>query len=92
MNGGRDQKAEVIREVFRRAGIGPEEQRYAIMIGDRLHDIRGAKACGIDSLGTYIGYAKPGELESEGADYIAHDVEEMRRILLSHTESAVHDF
>ena len=81
-DGRRDRKAEVIEEVFRRAGIEGDERRLAVMIGDRLHDIRGARECGIDSLGTYIGYAQPGELEREGADYIAHSVEEMREILL----------
>ena len=33
------------------------------MVGDRLHDIEGAKECGIASLGVRFGYAKENELE-----------------------------
>ena len=54
------------------------------MIGDRKHDVEGAKACGIRCLGVYVGFAKPGELEQAGADYIVHTVEEMSQFLQNH--------
>ncbi len=49
----------------------------AVMIGDRHHDIDGANACGIDSLGVNYGYAEPGELTKAGAVYELDQVEEL---------------
>ena len=40
------------------------------MIGDRYHDIEGAKANGLDSAGVLWGYGSQEELENAGADYI----------------------
>ena len=37
------------------------------MIGDRRHDILGAKKCGLDGIGVRFGYAEEGELEKAGA-------------------------
>lgn len=54
-----------------------EIKKSAIMIGDRHHDIEGAAACGIDSLGIHYGYARTGELKEAGAVYEVEDVEEM---------------
>ena len=77
----RTAKAEVIQEAFARLSIGEEEKRRVLMIGDRRHDVEGARACGIDSLGVYIGFAGPGELEAAGATYIARSVKEMAEFL-----------
>ena len=41
-----------------------------IMIGDREHDIIGAKALNIESIGVLHGYGSYEELSSSGADYI----------------------
>lgn len=46
-------------------------QLSAIMVGDRFHDIEGAKENGIDSMGVLFGYGTKEELEQAGADYIA---------------------
>ncbi len=77
-------KDEVITETCLRLGLTGEGswRREVLMIGDREHDILGARSCGIDSMGVYIGYAGPGELERAGATMIAHTVEEMRSLLL----------
>jgi phosphoglycolate phosphatase len=40
------------------------------MIGDREHDVAGARAHGIRCIGAGWGYALPGELEKAGADPI----------------------
>lgn len=77
-----EKKSDVIREVFRRLNLSGEEQTRALMIGDREHDIFGARECGIDSLGAYIGFAEPGELERAGATYVAHDIKELTSLLL----------
>ncbi len=55
----------------------------AVIVGDRHHDIDGAKVCGIASVGVRFGYAAEGELEAAGADRIAATVEELERILLN---------
>ena len=55
----------------------------AVMVGDRFYDIEGAAACGVDSLGVYLGNtAQAGELEQAGATRTASSVSEMRAILL----------
>lgn len=77
MDSSRSKKADVIREVFHRLGLQEGDKEYAIMIGDRKHDIIGAKECGISSLGVYYGYAPQGELERYGADYVVHTVDEL---------------
>ena len=45
-----------------------------VMIGDREHDILGAKAAGIRSIGVLYGYGSREELEQAGATYIAETV------------------
>lgn len=77
-------KADVIRQVFAEAGLDEDGKKQAIMVGDRLHDINGAKECGIDSLGVRFGYAKENELEEAGADYIVATAEELKAFILSH--------
>ncbi len=53
----------------------------AIMVGDREHDIIGAKKAGISSLGVLFGYGSRRELEEAGADYIALSVSDIGKIL-----------
>ena len=45
-----------------------------VMIGDREHDILGAKAAGIRSIGVLYGYGSREELEQAGATYISETV------------------
>ena len=52
------------------------------MVGDRHFDIDGAKELSLDSLGVYYGFAKSGELEAAGADYVVHTVDELEKLLL----------
>ncbi len=39
----------------------------AVMVGDRMYDVRGAAELGIPCIGIYSGAAVPGELEEAGA-------------------------
>jgi len=78
LDGTRSKKAEVIRYVLEQGGISPEE---SVMIGDREHDIIGAKACGVTSIGVLIGYGSEAELSASGADYIASTVEEISEVI-----------
>ena len=77
IDGTRAEKSEVIQEAFKRLGLSEEQKQQVLMIGDRKHDILGAKKCGIHSVGVQFGYAEPNELELAGADYIVNTVEEL---------------
>ena len=46
---------------------GSADPTDAIMVGDRLHDVEGARVHGLGCLGLGWGYAAPGELEEAGA-------------------------
>ena len=80
LDGTRTDKAEVITEVLRQLN-GPEISR-ALMVGDRRHDIVGAKACGMESVGVEYGFAEKGELQSAGAEYVVPTVEALEELLL----------
>lgn len=54
----------------------------AVMVGDREHDIFGAKENQIQSVGVLMGYGSRKELEAAGADKIAADAEELTELLL----------
>lgn len=77
----RSAKTDIIKEALRRMGRTSGD-RDILMIGDRKHDVEGAKLCGLDSLGVYTGFAPPGELEEAGATYVFHTVGEMADFLL----------
>ncbi len=73
------EKSDVVAEVVRQLpGVSKEEM---IMIGDREHDIIGAKENGIESIGVRHGFAKPGEFEAAGANYIVKDADELLALL-----------
>lgn len=68
LDGGRGTKAEVIRYALKVCGI--EDKQTVLMVGDREHDVIGAKEAGIDCLGVLYGFGDREELERAGADYI----------------------
>lgn len=51
------------------------------MLGDRMHDIIGAKAVGINSIGVEYGYEDCCELNNAVATYIVKTVDELRSII-----------
>lgn len=53
-----------------------------VMIGDRKHDIIGAKNVGIDSIGVLYGFGDYKELSEAGANYIVEDIPALRKLLL----------
>lgn len=72
----RVKKADVIRYAMQNCEAGDKEK--LVMVGDRKHDILGAKEVGIDSIGVLFGYGDREELEQAGATYIAETVEAIR--------------
>lgn len=59
---------------------GPDLQRVA-MVGDRRHDIEGAAANGVTSVGVAWGFAADGELLAAGADHVVGSVAELASLL-----------
>lgn len=80
MDGTRTDKAEVIAYALKQI---PAEysNKKVLMVGDRSHDIIGAKKNGIDCAGVLFGYGSREELKEAGADFIADSVEAVRNIV-----------
>lgn len=53
----------------------------AVMIGDREHDIIGAKENGLKSVGVLYGYGDENELKTAGADYIVDTPEDILKFV-----------
>ena len=62
--------------------IKEKDRSKIIMVGDRMHDIVGAKKCGLPSAGVLFGYGSREELEEAGADLIAESVEKLGTLLI----------
>ena len=75
----RTEKADVIRYALETVGVTAEE---SLMVGDREHDVLGAKAVGVPCLGALWGYGSREELTQAGADALAETPEEMAERLL----------
>ena len=70
----RTSKADVIAYAIE---VGDIDPATAVMVGDRKHDILGAKANGLDSIGVLYGYGSREEMEEAGATTIAATTEEV---------------
>ena len=68
LDGSRADKAELIAFILEDQGLAG---RDVVMIGDRRHDIAGARAHGLRSVGVLWGFGDRGELQGAGADAIA---------------------
>lgn len=77
----RVRKGEVIRYVLEESGI--TDVSRAVMIGDREHDILGARENGMDSIGVLYGYGNLEEHQEAGADAVAATVGELAEMLLA---------
>ncbi|MEI7770708.1 MAG: HAD hydrolase-like protein [Chloroflexales bacterium] len=76
----RESKADVIAYVL---GELPGEARSgAIMVGDREHDVIGARQHDLPTIGVAYGYGSRAELAAAGAFAIADDVAALRALLL----------
>ncbi len=77
LNGGRGTKEDVIRYALDTCKVTDKDK--VLMVGDREHDVLGAKGAGIDCLGILYGFGTSEELERAGADYIEETVEGILR-------------
>lgn len=80
LNGDRSIKSEIINFALEKNNI--KDKSRVIMIGDREHDILGAKEVGISSIGVLFGYGSRHELEKAGADLIAETVKDINIMLI----------
>lgn len=80
MDGTRSKKAEVIEYALHSCKV--TDKSKAVMIGDRMHDVLGAKSVGIDSIGVEYGYGDYEELSAAGATYIVKTVEKLKKVLI----------
>jgi phosphoglycolate phosphatase len=74
----RRNKGEIIAHILKQMDITASD---CIMIGDREHDILGAQANHMDSIGVLFGFGSRGELETVGATHVVETVEELRALL-----------
>ncbi len=79
LKGGIHSKTDVIKEIIRRENI--TDINEAIMIGDRHHDIEGARHFGMESIGVTYGFGSEEELKTAGADYILTSPEEVAELI-----------
>ena len=79
----RSKKSEVIAYALERNGN--PDPKTVLMIGDRFHDVEGAKENGIKCAGVLFGYGDKEELEKAGADYLCSSVEELSELCLLNT-------
>lgn len=75
----RVRKADVISYALESYGIQNLDE--VLMVGDREHDVLGAKEVGIDCVGVLYGYGDRQELEKAGSKYIVETVEELAKVL-----------
>ena len=80
LNSTTQDKAESIKSAIKSMNI--TDLNRCVMIGDRSHDIIGAKKTGLSSIGVLYGFGTRQEFEESGADYIAADFNELKSILL----------
>ena len=74
----RNTKGAVIAYALSESGACQDD---TVMVGDRHHDIDGAKLNGMKSVGVLFGYGDRTELEGAGADQIAENIIELEQIL-----------
>lgn len=75
----RGSKGLVIREAMNR--LNATDPDDIVMIGDRLHDVHGARENGVDSIGVLWGYGEHQELIDAGATHIVSDPKQLSALL-----------
>lgn len=79
LSGKRSEKAELIEYTLDRLGLKPS--RDILMIGDRSHDLRGARIAGVSGAGVLYGYGSEAELSAEKPDLLFKTTEQLLNLL-----------
>lgn len=77
--GPRQSKTDVLLELFNQMDL--KEKSAAVLIGDTIFDVCGAKNAGIDSIGVSYGYGNVNDMIAEGAICVADSAEELLKLL-----------
>ncbi|HEM2794362.1 HAD family hydrolase [Streptococcus suis] len=80
LDSSRISKADVIGYAINQLEAFP---RHAVMIGDREHDIEGARRHQLPAIGVLYGYGSKQEFEKAGATMIVETVQDLKRVLLT---------
>lgn len=76
MNGGRTDKVQVIEEALRRMGL-ENRRESVIMVGDREHDVLGARQAGLSCVAVSYGYGTVEELREAAPLQIVKSADEL---------------
>jgi len=79
LDGKYSDKSELLENILNTYNLNPNK---SIMIGDREHDIIGAKNNQIDSIGVGYGYGSKEELTKSGSKYYVNSVSDLADLLL----------
>lgn len=74
LDGTMTEKGELIGSLVRDHSLRPGK---TVMVGDRMHDILGARANGIDSIGVEYGYGSREELQEAGPTHLCRTVDDL---------------
>jgi phosphoglycolate phosphatase len=78
LDGSRGRKPELLAHVLRAEALAPA---HTLMLGDRRHDVEGARANGLRSIGVTYGYGDRAELEAAGATWVCDDLDAVLAVL-----------
>lgn len=81
LDGSRVKKSEVIAYVL--GETDPAKTSQSVMVGDRDHDIIGARHCALTSIAVTYGYGSLEELTAACPDYIVKSVTDLESLLLT---------
>ncbi|MFN6541399.1 MAG: HAD family hydrolase [Nostoc sp. EkiNYC01] len=79
LDGTRSIKGDLIHYILLTENLSPSS---VVMVGDRQHDMIGAKRNHIAAIGVTYGYGTEEELKTHGADLIAHCPEDIPRLVI----------
>lgn len=79
MDQSRSRKADVIRYAL--SELPQADPKTTVMVGDREHDVLGAREAGLPCVGVLYGYGDRPELEAAGAAVLVSNVEELNTVL-----------
>lgn len=83
LDGKMSDKSELIENIINKYNL---HKNNTIMIGDREHDIIGAKNNQIDSIGVGYGYGSKEELTKAGAQYYVNSINDLEELLLDNNQ------
>lgn len=82
-DGSRHHKADVIANALRLLGHEPHAAPASVMIGDRDHDVLGARQFGIDTIGVRWGFGSADEFDAAGARWQLDHPNELAELIAS---------